>query len=48
MQIKNKNYSLLFWGEVANLLRDNIDVIDISLLNKVKEIVLKLLDFKFA
>ena len=46
VQIKNKNYSLLFWGEVANLLRNNIDAIDISLLNKAKEIVLKLLDFK--
>ena len=30
----------------ANLLRDNIEAIDISLLNKAKEIVLKLLDFK--
>lgn len=37
---------MLFWGEVANLLRNNIDAIDISLLNKAKEIVLKLLDFK--
>ena len=46
LKIKNKNYSLLFWGEVANLLRNNIDAIDISLLNKAKEIVLKLLDFK--
>ena len=46
VQIKNKNYSLLFWGEVANLLRNNIEAIDISLLNKAKEILLKLLNFK--